>query len=42
MIDRDPDYKLDQSMIIKTIKTVYGIEHVDTNNFMKYNWIMLE
>jgi hypothetical protein len=29
-------------MIIKTIKTVYGIEHVDTNNFMKYNWIMLE
>lgn len=42
MIDRDPDYIHDEVMIVKTIKKVYGIKHVDTKNFMKYNWIVLE
>jgi predicted ATP-dependent endonuclease of OLD family len=42
MIDRDPDYILDEAMIIRTIKKVYWIKHVDTSNFMQYNWIMLE
>jgi hypothetical protein len=42
IIDRDPDFAHDEAMIIKTIRKVYGIKHVDTNDFMKYNWIMLD
>ena len=42
MIDRDPDHLLDEAMIVRTIKKVYWIKHVDRHNFMKYNWIMLE
>lgn len=42
MIDKDPDHELDENMITKTIKKVYWIKHVDVNNFMAYNWIMLD
>ena len=42
MIDRDPDFFHDEAMIVKTIKKVYWIKHVDTRKFMKYNWIVLD
>jgi predicted ATP-dependent endonuclease of OLD family len=42
MIDRDPDFIHDEAMIIKTIKSVYWVKHVETQDFMKYNWIMLD
>lgn len=42
MIDHDPDFAHDEAMIIKTIKQVYWVKHVKPEDFMKYNWIMLD
>lgn len=42
IIDKDSNYEIDYEKISRSIKRVYGIENVLENDFIKYNWIILD
>ena len=42
MIDRDPDFFHDETMISRSIWRVHKVKDIQSQDFLKYNWIVLD
>lgn len=42
MIDRDPDFFHDETMISRAIWRIHKVKDIQSQDFLKYNWIVLD